>query len=463
LLSIAPVTAGGRKLGTVVLLYSLAGVERSVRSAQMTSMVVSVLVFFVGLWGTRLLARQAAELETARAEAERQATTVRAQANVLVRTNADLERSYQRLHSAQAELQQAHDELEQRVQERTIELAAANDELRLNHVHLEVALMVARMSPWKVDLTTRQLIISPELLEKIGETTTKPLRLLTHVHKADRMAVISEFQKAVSTRDPLEVEFRIILKNGNIAWYASYGRAMKGPDGTPTHVVGINMDITDRKRSEETLRTSLREKEILLKEVHHRVKNNMQVISSLLSLQSTHVKDSHDAELFHESQLRVKSMAIVHERLYQSGDLSSIDFGEYVETIATDLKKSYRRPGVQIRTSIESLRFGVDTAIPCGLLINELVTNAIKHAFPHGRTGTIVIAATRNSSTVTLIVSDDGVGIPGGLDFDSESTLGVTLIQALTNQLGGTISVDGNSGTRFTIEFPLVEAKPLLG
>jgi PAS domain S-box-containing protein len=463
LLSITPVTDGGRKLGTVVLLYSLAGVERNVRSAQLTSMVVSLLVLLVGLWGTRLLARQAGELESARAEAERQATTVRAQADVLARTNGDLEKSYHELHNAQTQLQQAHDELELRVRDRTIELAAAIDELRLNQGHLDVALMVARMSPWKVDLTTRQLIVSPDLLDRIGETTTKISRLLTFVHREDRSLALSEFRKAVSTLDPLEVEFRVNLKKGDIAWNACYGRAIRGADGTPTHVVGIIMDITDRKRAEDALRTSLREKEILLKEVHHRVKNNMQVISSLLSLQSAHVRDSQDAELFLESQLRVKSMAIVHERLYQSRDLSSIDFGDYVETIASDLKGSYHLEGVNIRTEIESLRFGVDTAIPCGLLINELVTNSIKHAFPDGRKGTIEIAATRNHDNVTLVVSDDGVGVPDGLNLNSETTLGVMLIQALTDQLSGTISVDGSNGTRIAIEFPLIEQPPLLG
>jgi len=462
LLSVTPVKAEGKDLGTVVLLYSLAGVERGIRSALMTSALVSILVLLAGLWGARLLVRQAVELETARAEAERQTATVRAQADVLVRTNASLAESNEELYAMQMELRRAHDYLERRVEERTTELARANAELRLNQAHLSVAMMAARMAPWKLDLATGELTLSGTLFGMNERSANTTSGLLTLVHEEDRGHVIAALERATKSFEPLEVEFRVRLEDGALAWLLAYGRAMRGPEGTPTHIVGIIMDITGRKQSEDILRTSLREKEILLKEVHHRVKNNMQVISSLLSLQSTYVRDQHDAELFHESQMRVKSMAVVHERLYQSADLSSIDFGEYVDTIVTDLVHSYYREGLHCRTSIGSIRFGVDTAIPCGLLINELVTNSVKHAFPDGREGTIEITSTRTGDLVTLTVSDNGVGFPEGIDLSSEATLGMTIIQALTAQLGGTISIESAGGTRVTVTFPLVEQPPLL-
>ncbi len=455
LLSVAPVVVGGKALGRVVLLYSLDGVERSIRSAQTTSIVVSLLVLLLGLWGSRLLARQAAALESARADAERQAETVRAQADVLSAMNSNLKHSNAQLHATQSDLQEAHDDLERRVEERTNALAEANTELQLNQAHLGVAMMAARMFPWKIDLPSGKLAVTDDLLELIGETSTRSATLLSHVHAADRKGAFFALARAVKTLEPLEVEFRVLRSTGEVRWFVSYGRALTDPAGMATHVVGINMDITDRKRSESELRTSLKEKEILLKEVHHRVKNNMQIISSLLFLQSNFVRDAYDVQLFRESQQRVKSMAMVHERLYRSGDLSSIDFGDYVQTIVRELVSSYHRDGLELRTAIDHVRFGVDTAIPCGLLINELVTNAIKHAFPGDRTGLIEVAASQEAGQLLLSVSDNGIGMPETVDFTEAETLGVTLVRALAEQLDGSIAIGRDHGTRITVTFPL--------
>jgi PAS domain S-box-containing protein len=459
MMSIAPVVEGNKRIGTVVLVYSLAGVEREVRAAQTTAVVVSILLFLVGLLGTRLLARQTAEVEAARAEAERQALTVHAQADALRGMNETLERRNAELHSAQNALQRAHDDLEERVVERTAALAEANSALRLNQMQLGMAMLAARMAPWKFDVESGQITITEEWREVLGVSSNQAAELLARIHGDDREALVSQMRRVVNSRDSFAVEFRVIQEDGTPAWYVTYGRAM-ATGGSSPQIVGILVDINEQKRSEEVLRTSLNEKEILLKEVHHRVKNNMQVISSLLSLQSNHVRDPFDAELFHESQMRVKSMAIVHERLYRSPDLSSIEFGEYVQAIVKELLHSYRRPGVQFKTSIDKIRFGVDTAIPCGLLINELVTNSIKHAFPDDRQGTVEISATRESGRINLSVADDGVGLPDTMDFTSEDTLGVTIIRALTDQIDGMLTVDRVGGTRITISFPLSDADP---
>jgi PAS domain S-box-containing protein len=460
LLSISPVASTDKRIGTVVLLYSLAGVDSEIHSAQATAVVASLFLLFVGIWGTRLLARQAAELVTARGEAERQAHTVRAQADTLRAVNLTLEQSNAELHRTKHDLQTAHDGLELRVEERTAALAEANAALSLNQMHLEMAMVAAHMSPWKYDLSTRKLAVPEEFARLVGDPSSDPVKMLGYIHEGDREEAKAQLQRMVTSRERCEIECRIRTRDGSLAWIALYGRAMTGPDGNPTHIVGFVMDVTERKNSEEALRTSLNEKDILLKEVHHRVKNNMQVISSLLSLQSSHVRDKFDAELFHESQMRVKSMAIVHERLYRSPDLSSIDFGDYAQAIVDELLHSYRKAGIEYRTTIDRLRFGVDTAIPCGLLINELVTNAIKHAFPNGREGHIEISAMRGDGCINVSVSDNGVGLPENFDFTSEGTLGVTIIRALAEQLEGTLSHDRSGGTRITISFPLGEGDP---
>jgi PAS domain S-box-containing protein len=216
-------------------------------------------------------------------------------------------------------------------------------------------------------------------------------------------------------------------------------------------------DVTERTRMEEHIRASLTEKEVLLKEIHHRVKNNMQVISSLLSLQSKYILDQEMRDLFRESQERVKSMALIHEKLYRSGNLAQIDFGEYVQTLSSSLVRTYaiRAEKVNVKVAVSKIFFGVDTAIPCGLIINELVSNALKHAFPGGRRGTILISLhVDDQGCNTLVVSDDGIGFPEGLDFRHTASLGMKLVNMLTGQLSGTIELICSRGTEFRIVFP---------
>jgi two-component sensor histidine kinase/PAS domain-containing protein len=455
LVSVTEVVPGEKRLGTVILIYSLEGIEQEIKSAQMTSIVVSLVVLLVGILGTRLLVRQTMELDNARNDAERQAATVRMQAVDLASMNASLGKSNLTLLETQRELQQAHDELEQRVEARTNALAEANAELHVRQGYLELAMTAARMFPWRMDLSTGEITVSEDHLRALGLQSAGRDLLVAHIHPADRVRVVQAFREASQGLVPLDVEFRAMMDPEHPIWFAAYGRPMIGTDGRPTLIVGINLDITERKRTEEAVRTSLREKEILLKEVHHRVKNNMQIISSLLFLQSSYVRDPYDVELFRESQMRVKSMATVHERLYRSEDLSSIEFSEYVRTITDELLASYTRPGIELMTAVDDVRFGVDIAIPCGLLITELVTNAIKHAFPEGRDGRINIAGNLTDGMMHLSVADNGIGYPADVDFTGGETLGVMLIRGLTDQLDGTIVLDRTGGSRVMITFPL--------
>lgn len=219
----------------------------------------------------------------------------------------------------------------------------------------------------------------------------------------------------------------------------------------------LRNEITERKRAEEKINISLQEKVVLLREIHHRVKNNLQVISSLLNLQSGYIEDKKSLEIFRESQTRVRSMALIHEKLYQSKDLNKIEFSEYIESLIKDLFKSYNIESsrITLKSKMEGIYFEIDTAILCGLIINELVSNSLKHAFPENRKGEIYIELNQNSGNnkYTLIIKDNGIGFPSNVDFRKTESLGLQLVTTLSEQLGGTIELNKNGFTEFKIEF----------
>ena len=226
---------------------------------------------------------------------------------------------------------------------------------------------------------------------------------------------------------------------------------------TRTQMVLLAMqDITERKQVEvDRIKASLREKEVLLKEVHHRVKNNLQIISSLLRLQSETQKNKPPRDVFKESQNRIRSMALIHEKLYHSQDLSKIDFSEYVRNLASNLFLSYDvdMQRIKLEVNVDEVSWDVGTAIPCGLIINELISNSLKHAFPENREGQIRIELRKEQEKFLLIVADNGVGFPKDMDFHQSKSLGVQLVNMLTEQLNGTIDLHSDGKTEFRILF----------
>ncbi len=237
------------------------------------------------------------------------------------------------------------------------------------------------------------------------------------------------------------------------------GSVMTGEDGKRREIVGIARDITEHIKAEEMTKNML-----LIKEIHHRIKNNLQVISSLLYLQSGYVQDEKTKEMFRESQNRVRSMALLHEKLYQSRTPAGIAFAEYIKDLTRNLFMSYGEQAAAVSLSVEigEVTLGMDTAVPCGLIVNELVSNALKHAFSPTRSGEISIVMAPAPSPqghigsekwYTLVVSDDGRGFPEGLDFRATDSLGLKLVCTLTDQLKGTIALENGGGTRFTIRF----------
>jgi PAS domain S-box-containing protein len=220
-------------------------------------------------------------------------------------------------------------------------------------------------------------------------------------------------------------------------------------------IVGI--DITKHKEAEAQIQASLREKEVLLQEVHHRVKNNLQVISSLLDLQSQQIEEQATLEIFRESQNRVKSMALVHEKLYKSKDFARINFAEYTESLTSYLLRAYQlnRDNIALELNIDEVTLNIDTAIPCGLIVNELVSNSIKHAFPNNQLGTVRITMFADEThNFNLIVEDNGVGFPPNWNFKQSQSLGIQLVHVLTKQIKGKLELDHSLGSRFHVSFP---------
>jgi PAS domain S-box-containing protein len=264
-----------------------------------------------------------------------------------------------------------------------------------------------------------------------------------------------------------QAEMRWSHKSGSVVWILLSASLLRDGQGHPLYLIAQILDITERKRSEAQIRNSLREKEVLLKEVHHRVKNNLQVISSLLNLQSGYTTDRKTTELFGESQNRVRSMALIHEKLYQSEDLGRINLEEYVVSLVSMLFRFYGTDPskVKLQISIDRVTLNLDTAIPVGLLVHELVSNSLKYAFPDGRPGTISINFRgTDESRYVLRFNDDGVGLPTHFDIDKAPSLGLRLVKILTNQLGGELLFDRSAGTEFAIAFSIKKAtKPFYG
>jgi PAS domain S-box-containing protein len=218
-------------------------------------------------------------------------------------------------------------------------------------------------------------------------------------------------------------------------------------------VLTIFRDITERKQAQERILASLEEKEVLLKEIHHRVKNNLQIVSSLLYLQSRKTEDDTVLQVLRESQNRIKSMALIHEKLYHSHDFTQIDFADYIRSLVGHLMHTYRTVGgVSLKVDVGQVSFGLDKAIPLGLIINELVSNALKYAFPRDKRGEITVSLREEAGREdTLIVHDNGVGFPEDIDFEHSPSLGLQLVCTLAKQVDGVIRLDRDGGTTFTV------------
>jgi len=270
----------------------------------------------------------------------------------------------------------------------------------------------------------------------------------------DHERVRKNIARVLEGEDLGGIEYTGVRKDKSAFPFMAYTTPVTGENGD-VRLRSIIVDISDLKKTGEQIKASLKEKEILLKEIHHRVKNNLQIISSLLNLQSRYQKDEKVQSIFRESINRVKTMANIHSLLYQSEDYARIDFTRFVRELATQMRLSYD-PNTEfavINTRVSNVLLDISTAIPCGLIINELLSNAMKYAFPSGRKGEITVTMYREDGLILLTVSDNGAGFPEGIDFRETESLGLQLVNDLVEQLDGTIQLDTKAGTEFRITF----------
>jgi PAS domain S-box-containing protein len=313
---------------------------------------------------------------------------------------------------------------------------------------------------WITEPLDNKLVYISPAYEEVWGRSCESLSEVSHtwldtVHPEDRARLI-EATVTVQTGGDYDLEYRIVRPDGEVRWVRDRAFPVANASGGVYRVAGVVDDVTERKQALEQIKTSLHEKEVLLKEIHHRVKNNMQVITSLLSLQSKTIRDEHALSIFQDSQNRVKSMALIHETLYQSKDLSRIDFAEYLQKLVAHVSRSYRiRPeAVRININVDDVSLPIDTAVPCGLIINELASNSLKYAFPADTRGEVNITFERADAHYVLRVSDTGVGLPADFDPERGKSLGMKLVRMLTDQLCGELNCRNGVGTTFEIKFP---------
>jgi PAS domain S-box-containing protein len=331
-----------------------------------------------------------------------------------------------------------------------------NESLKESEEKYRTIIETAREGIWSIDENANTTYVNQAMADILGYSADEMMGKSLFDFMDDE-GKIDATDKMERRREGIKEvhDFRFIHKEGHNVWTLISTNPLFDKHGDFSGALGMLSDITHRKQMEAQIKDSLEEKEILLKEIHHRVKNNLAVISSLLELQSQYIKDKEDQELFRESQTRAKSMALIHELLYQSIDLKSIDFSEYMRTLINELFRTYLvDPGlVKLDMDLENVKLDINTSIPLGLIVNELVSNSMKHAFPDGREGTIKINFKLEDDHYLMSVYDNGVGFPEDLDFKNTDSLGLRLVNSLTDQIDGIIKLDRSQGTEFKITF----------
>lgn len=299
------------------------------------------------------------------------------------------------------------------------------------------------------------LFASPSFCEVLGRTEESIVGsdFLPLVHQEDQKKTLRALEKLNNPPYVSFLEHRLLTMNG-WRWIAWANKAIMNDEENLEAFVGVGRDITERKLAEDRIMRSLKEKELLLREVHHRVKNNLQIVSTLLSLQSSQIDDDRVIGLYRESQNRITSISLIHENLYQSGDLTNINFKNYVKSLIDDLFHSFGVDLEKIRINIEikDVIMGMETAIPCGLIINEMISNTLKHAFPTGKGNIDLELSEKNKDQYLLKIKDDGEPFPEDFEIGNTNTLGIKLIKSLVMQLNGEITMN-KKNKEFLIEF----------
>ncbi len=374
------------------------------------------------------------------------------------------------------------------------------EQLRNRDKQFANAQKIAKIGSWEWDIKSNHVSWSDELYRIYGyqpfEVEITYESFLEKVIPEDRNNTKANIQKAYETGQPFSFYERIMQPDGSVRILYSRGEVLADKEGNPYKMIGVCHDVTDAKKQEEELRrakdelelrveertreliiinntlqleiierkkaiekteTALKEKEILLKEVHHRVKNNLQIISSLINLQSNQVNNKEMLNFFTQTNNRIRSIALIHEKLYKSLDISSIDFEEYLSDLVNNFYDAFKTitENVSFKIEIEKIFVSIDNAVSLALIINEIASNSFKYAFPNNRKGEVYISLKRlDDEKYVLVVRDDGVGLPDGIDFNNTNTLGLKLINVLVQKLEGTIKINNIKGTEYIITLP---------
>lgn len=338
------------------------------------------------------------------------------------------------------------------------EAALRQSELSLRGIFEQSALGI-----FIADQSGHYIKVNPALEEMLGYSAAElaNMSFCDFTHPEDAPQNWQLFQEVLNgQREHYRLEKRYIHRNGQVFWCRLAVSSVRDPEGKNLFTIGISEDITEEKRAELQIQAALQEKEILLREVHHRVKNNLQIISSLLRLQADQIKSRKYARVFKDAGSRIQAMSLIHEGLYQSTNLAAVDLNQYLHNLISNLFHSYGVNPESIRASIraEGIRLSIDDAVLCGLIINELVTNSLKYAFPKGGSGEIRVLFSQTRKYTQLQVSDNGIGLPPDFDFKETQSLGLQLVATLTDQLEGKIELKNKAGTTFIITFPRIES-----
>lgn len=340
----------------------------------------------------------------------------------------------------------------------------AIEELERKEQKLKEAQRIGKMGSWTWHIPTNELHWSDEVYEIYGldkdkfEPSIESYRKLLPESELEKVNNIIE--RIREGKEWEDAEIKIKKPDGSIIYIHERAEMHYDDEGNPIEISGTMQDVTDRRENEEKLKSALKEKEVLLGEVHHRVKNNLAIINSLLQLEIFNTDNDQLKNILSESQMRIHSMALIHETLYSLGDFANISFGKYIQKLTTSLLETFpeKSNNIDINLHTEDVTLNINQAIPCALLINELITNSFKHAFPNFETGTITIELQEKQNTVHLKISDNGIGFDANKALKNSNTLGLTLIKKLIDQIDGKVDINTQNGTSFHIAFSKKEA-----